>query len=583
MRSPYRSGQLRLLPLRESNRKKTLRSFLSLCHQNKSIIKEICTCGQCDDTPPSFSEYRDLGKDIVPNILSNLLHVEEVIDGRDLGEIFAGEEVIVCGSGISLDSAIEQILQMRHRPFIIATGSSIHKLLDNGIIPDFFAAVDPLPVGDAYERLEHLSIPLLYQNRTARDLVYQHSGPKIYMGSSKGWQIEESMMGEMERDNFFFDAGYNAGNFGAHVALALGCKKLILVGMCGVAKEGEEGILEKENLRTRADLLYGMDFFQVLSENFPEAEVEQLSDGLSFARATKIEKVNCTPKKKELVLPPTEKWDSEQAKRVIDRYFDHSMKESLEEFLQQPRKSVSEKEALAACLLAELSLEPLYLHFLQPLWEVWKYLIPNAEDTFAKLTFFYSVLKNLSEEKTGFEAEAFFLFGKREGRSKENDDAGVLRTEAYFYRGKRERSVKKYKEDGSLLSMQEMKKGLRHGAYQVFSGVHKVREGTFVEGAPHGVQRCFYDGFVIDEVEFNLGKKCGIHKKFSLDGTLRAKVIYQEGGELFDTYYFDSKGQKNYEAVWKGSLFLEKKFEGGKVIHSREGKLVAGKVVMEDR
>ena len=232
----------------------------------------------------SFSEYRDLGEKILPNILANLLHNSKYIDGRDLLGFLEGEEAVVCGSGISLEKGIEEIKKRKKRPYIFSVGSSLPVLVNEGIIPDFFVIIDSSPPLSLYECLKGLSIPIFYQNRASKDLLFLHTGVKIFMGSSRGWKIEDSLMREMGRENFSFDAGCHAGNFGAHIALALGCKKVLLLGMDGIAKEGEEVSLKK--MKRRQEVIFIMEwiFLKPYKSNFPIKDCYIIQKGFLLIR-----------------------------------------------------------------------------------------------------------------------------------------------------------------------------------------------------------------------------------------------------------------------------------------------------------
>ncbi len=527
----------------------------------------------------SFSEYRDLGQAILPNIVSNLLHTNAYIDGRDLIGSLDGEHVIVCGSGISLEGAIEEIKQMESRPYIFAAGRSLPKLLEAGITPDFFVAIDPFLVGDTFSSIKNVSIPIFYQNRVCRDLLFAHNGPKIFMGSAHGWQIESALMQEIGMDSFFFDAGYNAGNFGVHIALSLGAKKVVLVGMDGVAREGEQSISAPSGEKTRSDLLHGMDFFKTLQENFTESSIIHYTKGLSFQGACKVDKLRVKGKGRSFALGEEESYSS-TAKKVIDRYFDHTMFASVQKFLEKVNDTGKKQQALAASLLAEFSLEPFYLEFMLPLWEIWQYLIEDSQDVIAKISFFYRLLKNFSA-KTGYDQEEFFLFGKKEGESLLFDAQGMLREKSYFYQGKQEGALERYASDGTLSVKQEMKNGVRHGEYKVYDGNQVVRSGSFVKGKPHGRQLCFNAGNIIDDVCFDHGKKCGVHKTFSVEGQMRSEISYHEGGDLFDTIHYDAQGKKEYTAIWKDGKFFETRYKDQKEITSRVGTIKGGLMVFE--
>ena len=408
-----------------------------------------------DGMQMSYSEYKDLGKKILPNILSNLLFVNEYIDGRRLKDLLEGEDAIVCGNGLSLKRAIEEIHQMKRRPLIFSVGSSLPVLIKAGIIPDFWVFIDHDPPIEKYACLKDLSIPLFYQNRTSKEILFHHKGPKIFMGSSKGWQIEDAIMQEIYRENFAFDAGCHAGNFGAHVALSLGCKKVILAGMDGVAKAGEEVSLERDGKMTRSDLFYGMDFFKELKEEFSDQEMLHYTEGFAFDDSCIVDHLDIKPKKRSIDLPEISKVDQKDIARVIDSYFDHEMLMSLKElFLEEDLKL---QKAKAALLLAEFSMQPLFMNFLSPLWGVWKDLLDH-QDQIAELTFYYQVL-SVFKDVSGYIGDQFYLFGKKEGKLQRFDKNGVLREEGLYFNGKLWGAFKVYDAKGALISCEDYKDG----------------------------------------------------------------------------------------------------------------------------
>ena len=544
-----------------------LKRFVFKKIQYEGYLSEVASF--VDGMQMSFAEYKELGKDVLPNILLNLLHIKEYIDGKELEGLLLGEEVIVCGSGISLPSAMEEIKKMKHRPYIFSVGSALPLLLAEGIIPDFTAVIDHDPSMEGYNCLEHVSIPLFYQNRASKEVLFKHRGIKIFMGSSKGWQIEDALMHDLGRESFAFDAGLHAGNFGAHTALALGCKKIILAGMDGVSKIGERGNLLKEGKATRADLYYGMDFFANLQENFPNAEIEHYTTGFSFNGSKIVDQIQVAPKKRNLIFPEPVCVDTKRVKRVFDHYFSHDMIPLFETFFKKVKEDSSYTKLLAVCLLSEISSKPLTNHFLFPLWEVWKYLLKDGEDELAKITFFYSVLQSIKE---------FLSLLMKEGPYKRFDKQGTFREEGYIFNGKAEFERKKFDGEGMLICLEKMADGVRHGEYKVYKNEQLSREGIFVKGMPHGRHLCYYKGKVVDLQEFNYGKKCGISKIYDDYGVKREEIIYKEN-DLFDRIRFDELGQKIYEGIFHGDRYIEKGFMEGKEIWQREGKMVDGMIV----
>ena len=533
-----------------------------------------------DGMKMSYSEYRDLGLHIIPNILANLLHIDSYIDGRDLSKLLIDEEAIICGNGLSLKKGIEEIKQQKNRPLIFSVGSSLPVLLEAGIIPDFFVVIDPSPPVELYKCLKQISIPIFYQNRASKEILHLHQGPKIFMGSCHGWQIEDVLMQELERENFSFDGGWHAGNFGAHVALALGCSKITLVGMDGIAKGLEESSLKVEGKSTRGDLYYGMDFFSLLLEYFPGRTICHYTFGFSFEGATLVDHLEVKGKLSEIKLPLPKKVDQEKVKDAIDRMFDHQMLESLGNFMSTIKQEGALANVSAACLLAELSLEPLYQHFCLPMWEIWKNVIENSKDILSQITFTYQLLKPFCE-KTGRVGSLFYLFGKREGFFKRVDANGVVRAQGNYFNGLSCGVFTHYDESGRLRACQPMKEGLRDGKYQVYDGGVLVREGEFKQGLSHGKHLCYIQGKIVDEISYSEGAKTGVHKVYSDCGVKVEEIEYKEG-DRFDRKKFDENGSIVYSGTWKGDEFEEVGYDNEIKMFTRLGKMVDKKLVFKE-
>jgi uncharacterized Rossmann fold enzyme len=528
----------------------------------------------------SYSEYKDLGEQILPNILSNILHIFKYIDGRDFTNALVNEDVIVTGSGISLSKAIDEIKGMKKRPYILAVGSSLPILIDAGIIPDFYAVVDPSPPLEIYECLKDLSIPLFYQNRCSRDILFLHKGPKVFMGTSKGWEIEDALIKQIGGKNFSFDAGFNAGNFGAHIALALGAKRVFLVGMDGVSKAKETVNLKKEGFITRKDLYYGMDFFKTLKEEFSDQQMFHYTQGFAFDEDCKIVNLDVEPKKGMIKLPKEKIFDQEHIKHQIDLFFDHNMLVSLADFFNKIEKEPSMVLIYASCIEAEFSLEPFYLHFIAPLWEIWKHMLEESEEILCKLTFYYNILKKFSE-KTGFLAGNFYIFGKKEGFYLLKNKNNTICEEGFYFKGELYGEFKQYGSKGELVLLASMDKGQRDGKYQIYRNSILIREGYFYKGKPDGDHLYYENGKVLDQISYSKGEKIGVHKYFDSMNRKIEEIVYKEGG-FYNKFEYDQDGIVKYSGVWQGDIFYEDSYQEGQKIYSRMGKIKNGKMIFQE-
>jgi hypothetical protein len=172
-----------------------------------------------------LSDYSDFKILAMKNLLANI-ETGEWADGRAFFDSFKGMPALICGAGPSLEREIAEIEKC---PLVIACGSAIKLLLDRGVRVDMGVAIDPRSSESDFPK--RFDAPLFFQPRVAPHILRRALGPKIFMGLSDLFPLEEALIIEAGGDPFFFDAGWTVGNFGLAVAQALGCTSLYTVGL----------------------------------------------------------------------------------------------------------------------------------------------------------------------------------------------------------------------------------------------------------------------------------------------------------------------------------------------------------------
>jgi|GEM_PF-2596426 len=184
-------------------------------------------------------EYFGLQEDVeyhrlVENIVGNIPAVSRATLFDNWGKVFDGATVIICGAGPSLAEHYDVLKKAKDDFPIIAGGSAIALLTNEGIIPDLGVAVDPNET--ELDRLSELDpkMPLIFSGRLHPGVLKQHSGPVVYYTARTGGPFENGIIDAL---GLSFDTNESAlfqsttiASMCIEVACRLGCNKAILVG-----------------------------------------------------------------------------------------------------------------------------------------------------------------------------------------------------------------------------------------------------------------------------------------------------------------------------------------------------------------
>ncbi len=171
------------------------------------------------------------------NLVPNFKRFDKLFLIRQFKDLFKGRPAVVCGAGPSLEDAIDDLKANRDKAVILAGGSTIAALSNQGVMPHLGLAIDPNP--EEYPRLKASTAfmtPLVMGARVLPDIFDTNASDIGYM-QSIACDITEYWVSEQLGINGAFleeDMGEEALSVTTScIALAeyMGCSPIILAGV----------------------------------------------------------------------------------------------------------------------------------------------------------------------------------------------------------------------------------------------------------------------------------------------------------------------------------------------------------------
>ncbi len=171
------------------------------------------------------------------NLLRNIKRWHGSFFAGGLKGKFQGIPAIICGAGPSLQASIQMLKDLEDRALIIAGGSTIAALSNQGIQPHIGIALDPnaeefgrLKIASSYET------PLLYATRLQPDVFNTANGERGYLISDTGGPCERYFEKEMEieGDPIGPELGpeaFSVTTLSVALAVEMGCNPILLDGI----------------------------------------------------------------------------------------------------------------------------------------------------------------------------------------------------------------------------------------------------------------------------------------------------------------------------------------------------------------
>lgn len=170
-----------------------------------------------------FNQKRRLEYSFMKNIQLNSPNVDAIKDK------IQGKNVYIIAAGPSLDNNYMELKKVGDSGVIIATGTVLGKLIRAGIYPDYFIITDTND--STYPQIkgvEECKIPLLYLSTAYNKVVQDYKGEK-YIILQKGYKRSESFA--QAHNNNLYNTGGSVTTTAVDIAIQMGCKRLIGVGM----------------------------------------------------------------------------------------------------------------------------------------------------------------------------------------------------------------------------------------------------------------------------------------------------------------------------------------------------------------
>ncbi|MEM8629099.1 MAG: 6-hydroxymethylpterin diphosphokinase MptE-like protein [Chlamydiota bacterium] len=245
----------------------------------------------------TFSDYGDLGKRVLQNVVQNLSSLSEVRLLEDAKDALKGVPAFVVGAGPSLDR--DYHLLNRHKGVIFAGGSTLAILKKKQIRPHFAATIDKEAPHHIFTQADLQDPYFLFQLRANPDNVRLGKTPPILASSNGGYPLEDFLTTRCALPLVPRDYGWNVSTFLCVVAEYMGCSPIILVGqdLChdsakayaeNLSVSKEKPSLQKtknaegKEVMTQRDWLFARDWFCHYAQERPGLVQKTTSKGLAF-------------------------------------------------------------------------------------------------------------------------------------------------------------------------------------------------------------------------------------------------------------------------------------------------------------
>ncbi|MBY0528562.1 MAG: DUF115 domain-containing protein [Rhabdochlamydiaceae bacterium] len=353
------------------------------------------------------SDAQDMGVRVLKNTVANQKKMGSARLGSALEGKCRGMPAILCGAGPSLNAALPLLKELENRALIIAGGSSVAALSASLVRPHFCAHFDPDPPKSRILSQGNFEVPLFYQNRFSSSLLEMADGPLLWMAEGGSYVIERWFQEKYGISLEPFNAGWTVSNFAAAIALMLGCNPIICVGMDfsfpademyaqGITESAcqKDLILVKDAagnpVYSKKDWVMSAEWMGAFAAAHPDVRWIHAQEGglnlsgferLSFAEI----KDQCFMEEKDLTgyvhslvsscesTNITAETSIETCKALKESFerTDRAVDLMLELWEKYYPKSPMETGQYAL-IENDLSQEPAYTCFIEPLWQIWK-------------------------------------------------------------------------------------------------------------------------------------------------------------------------------------------------------------------
>ncbi|KUJ71625.1 6-hydroxymethylpterin diphosphokinase MptE-like protein [Thiomicrospira sp. WB1] len=162
-----------------------------------------------------------------------------------------GATAVILGGGPTLDDAIDWIKAQQDKLVLFSAARIARRLVNEGIVPDFFVSVDPHDVSFDNSKGIYTYVDssiLLHSYHVNPKLLGQWSGLAAYTGQRFGWQSKDQVIN-------IDSPGPNVINTTVHLAQALGCQQIIFSGVDFCFADGRTHESSSDEAKYSANIL----------------------------------------------------------------------------------------------------------------------------------------------------------------------------------------------------------------------------------------------------------------------------------------------------------------------------------------
>lgn len=162
------------------------------------------------------------GEMLYENYLSNRKNIRRNV--YELFGKFSGIPFVIVSAGPSLEKNIDTLKYVKNKAVIISVGQALKLLLNKGITPDLFVAIDPQEaVYDIIKGIEDIGIPAVFLATASRKAVEEYKGPKFIAVQDKAYALENEK-------KHLVQTGGSVATTSIDIALQMGANPIILTG-----------------------------------------------------------------------------------------------------------------------------------------------------------------------------------------------------------------------------------------------------------------------------------------------------------------------------------------------------------------
>lgn len=367
--------------------------------------------------------YSDFGIKTFDNVYNNLLNADQFILFENLKNKFKNVPAIIAGAGPSLDKNIHLLKEVSNKALIFVGGSALNIFAKKNIKDHFAASIDQNPYVARFKENEIFEKPFFYQNQINYDNLSLVHSKKILLSDYGAYPLKSWIYDRLNIKQKTFEAGWTVTTFLIKIATLLGCNPIVMVGLdlCfkkqkyskGVVKEKSEYSLIKtkdilnQDVYTQKDWLLAKNWIEnYASINKDKTFINATEGGLKIENLKNMNLLKVVENLKNgqmdlngLIHSVVSNESSIKLKKknvlgIISEIFE-SLKKS--DYLCDEYINDIEINDIDFNLL-KLQNQIAYTHLLDPLWQIWKFLIlRNIEKNeihilLNKLLFFKNVI-----------------------------------------------------------------------------------------------------------------------------------------------------------------------------------------------